>query len=143
MDLVQIRQEILKRNVTPMEKARTLLAEKAVWKLSKSQWDFFTFPLPKEVEDAIAFLEMPPSKCRLRSSVTACILPLESCRNLCSGEQQRQMEALEARLNKYIEDKFAEKRLGIYILHPAGKHRSPRIDFDSVLALRSGHSKTQ
>lgn len=88
MDLVQIRQEILKRNVTPMEKARTFLAEKAVWKLSKSQWDFFTFALPKEVEDAIAFLEMPPS------------------------EQQRQMEALEARLNKYIEDKFAEKRLG-------------------------------
>ena len=113
MDLVQIRQEILKRNVTPMEKARTFLAEKAVWKLSKSQWDFFTFALPKEVEDAIAFLEMPPSKCRLRSSVTACILSLESCRNLCSGEQQRQMEALEARLNKYIEDKFAEKRLGI------------------------------
>lgn len=71
-----------------MEKARTFLAEKAVWKLSKSQWDFFTFALPKEVEDAIAFLEMPPS------------------------EQQRQMEALEARLNKYIEDKFAEKRLG-------------------------------
>lgn len=88
MDLVQIRQEILKRNVTPMEKARTFLAEKAVWKLSKSQWDFFTFPLPKEVEDAIAFLEMPPS------------------------EQQRQMEALQARLNKYIEDKVAEKRLG-------------------------------
>lgn len=71
-----------------MEKARTFLAEKAVWKLSKSQWDFFTLPLPKEVEDAIAFLEMPPS------------------------EQQQQMEALEARLNKYIEDKFAEKRLG-------------------------------
>ena len=53
------------------------------------------------------------------------------------------MEALEARLYKYIEDKFAEKRLGIYILHPAGKHASPRIDFDSVLALRSGHFKTQ
>lgn len=88
MDLVQIREEILNRNVTPMEKARSFLAEKAVWKLSKSQWDFFTFPLPKEIEDAIAFLELP-----LR-------------------EQQRQIEALEARLNKYIEDKFAEKRLG-------------------------------
>lgn len=88
MDLVQIRLEILNKNVTPMEKARTFLAEKAVWKLSKSQWDFFTFPLPKEVEDAIAFLELPPS------------------------EQHRQMEALEARLNKYIENRIAEKGLG-------------------------------
>lgn len=88
MDLVQIRQEILDRNITPMEQARIFLAEKAVWKLSKSQWDFFTFPLPKEVEDAIAFLELP------------------------SSEQQRQIKALEARLNRYIEDKIAEKRLG-------------------------------
>lgn len=98
MDLVQIREETLDRNVTPM-KNRTFLAEKAAWKLSKSQWDFFTFPLPKEVEDAIAFLELPPSKCRLSSSITACILSLESCRTFCSGERQQQMEALEARLH--------------------------------------------
>ncbi|DBA74499.1 hypothetical protein WJX79_007556 [Trebouxia sp. C0005] len=88
MDPVEIRQEILSRNITHMKKARALMKQKAVWKLSKSQWDFLTFPLPKEIKDAVAFLELP------------------------SSEQQRQIEALEAHLSKYIEDKFAEKRLG-------------------------------
>lgn len=64
MDLVQMREEILSRNVTPMDKARTFIRERAVWKLSKAQWGFFTFPLLREVEDAIIFLELP-GKCKL------------------------------------------------------------------------------
>ena len=64
MDLVQMREEILSRDVTPVEKAQAFIKEKAVWKLSKAQWDLFTFSLPREVEDAINFLKLP-SKCRL------------------------------------------------------------------------------
>lgn len=68
MDPVEIRQEILSRNITHMKKARALMKQKAVWKLSKSQWDFLTFPLPKEIKDAVAFLELPSSKRRQSSS---------------------------------------------------------------------------
>ena len=41
------------------------MMHKDAWKLSHLQWLFFTFPLPKEVEDAIVFLELPPSKFQL------------------------------------------------------------------------------
>ena len=61
---MQMREDILSSNVTPMDKARVFIRERAVWKLSKAQWDFFTSPLPREVKDAIVFLELP-GKCKL------------------------------------------------------------------------------
>ena len=42
MDLVQMREVILSRDVTPVEKAQTFIKEKAVWKPSKAQWDLWT-----------------------------------------------------------------------------------------------------
>lgn len=62
---------------------------------------------------------------------------------LCLGEQQRQIEALEAHLSKYIEDKFAEKRLGTYILHSCWQASLSQNKIDSAFALHSGHFKTQ
>ena len=65
MDLVQLREEIVNKDCPPMENARLFMMHKDTWKLSHSQWLFFTFPLPKEVEDAIVFLELPPSNLQL------------------------------------------------------------------------------
>lgn len=61
MDLVQIREDILSRNATPLEKAHMFLVRGRALRLDKSQWQYFTHPgLPKEVEDAIVFLQLPP-----------------------------------------------------------------------------------
>ena len=58
----QLREKLMSKDVLPMEKARLFMMHKAAWNLSHSQWLFFTFPLPKEVQDAIIFLELPSSE---------------------------------------------------------------------------------
>lgn len=46
---------------------------------------------------------------------SSCVSTKQKC---CTGEQQQQFKELEAHLNKYIEDRFAEKRLGTYSFGP-------------------------
>lgn len=38
-----------------------------------------------------------------------------------TGEQQRQIKALEAHLERFVEDKFAERKLGTVLRAPDGK----------------------
>jgi hypothetical protein len=116
MDLVQLREEIVNKDVPPMEKARLFMMHKAAWNLSHSQWLFFTFPLPKEVEDAIIFLELPSSKFQLLVT-TFVVAPfhlslVRIMKKADVGEQQRQIRALQAHLERYAEDMFAERKLG-------------------------------
>ncbi len=56
MDLVQLREEILSKDLPPMKKAEMFMKHKATLNLNHLQWLFFTYPLPKEVAVAMIFL---------------------------------------------------------------------------------------
>lgn len=72
MDLDQLREEIVNKDLPPMKKAEMFMKHKAALKLNHLQWLFFTYPLPKEVAVAIDFLELPPSKFQLL--VVTCVI---------------------------------------------------------------------
>lgn len=61
-------------------------------------------------------------------------------RKYCTGEQQQQFKELEEHLNKYIEDKFAENRLGTYSVGLL--HAEQLTNLTQLVVLRSGHLKT-
>lgn len=73
-------------------------------------------PLPKEVEDAITFLELPLSKFQLLlTTLVVASFHLSLVRIMKKadvGEQQRQIQALQAHLERYAEDLLAERSLG-------------------------------
>ncbi len=116
MDLVQLREEIVNKDVPPMEKAEMFMMHKDAWNLSHLQWLFFTSPLPKEVEDAIVFLELPPSKFQLLvmtcATASFCLSFVRIMKKADAGEQQRQIQALQTRLERYAEDRLAERKSG-------------------------------
>ncbi|DBA89714.1 TPA: hypothetical protein ACH3X2_004602 [Trebouxia sp. C0005] len=89
MDLVQIREDILSRKASPLEKPQMFLIRGRALRLDKSQWQYFTHPgLPQEVEDAIVFLQLLP------------------------GEQQRQLRAMQQNLQAFVKDKLLELQQG-------------------------------
>ncbi|KAL3130648.1 hypothetical protein ABBQ38_008039 [Trebouxia sp. C0009 RCD-2024] len=89
MDLVQIREDILSRNATPLEKAHMFLVRGRALRLDKSQWQYFTHPgLPKEVEDASVFLQLPPA------------------------QQQQQLRVMQRNLQAFVKGKLAERQQG-------------------------------
>ena len=62
---------------------------------------------------------------------SSCVSTKQKC---CTGEQQQQFKELEAHLNKYIEDKFAEKRLGtIQFWTSASKEACPSKSLTQLL----------
>ena len=124
MNLVDIREEILSKNLTPMEKASMFLQYKAACKLSHAQWLFFTYPLPREVKAAVAFLELPQSTFRGLPSPFTCITSsscLQRFEMICAREQPRQIAVLKADMEQYFEEKVAERISGTTSCAPDGK----------------------
>ncbi len=145
MDLVQLREESVTKDVPPMEKARLFMMHKAAWNLSHSQWLFFTFPLPKEVEDAIIFFELPSSKFQLL--VMTCVVAsfhlslIRIMKKADVGEQQRQIQALQTHLERNAEDMLAERKLGTALHAFYGKQAHLTIIIESELCHMQAISK--
>ena len=86
MDLVQIREDILSRKASPLEKPQMFLIRGRALRLHKSQWQYFTHPgLPQEVEDAIVFLQLLPGAAsfKLLDTTKSSACPLVCLQSAC------------------------------------------------------------